>query len=409
MSEPAGATTQVVEVDRGSVDLDPGSGEVDQDVVAAHVMAAHAAAHPPAPLWLSRLAAVSWRFLVVVAAAMVITSVMVTLDVILLPMFLALLFASAFLPLDRRLRRHLPHPGLAAAACLLLLLTALLAVAAITLSALITESDTIASALDRGFARVADAAADRDLLPDDTAAEQDDTASNVADDFGHHLITGATTLVSTVVDLVTTLLLSLFITFFLLKDGGMMWRWVVDRLGRGSPLLDRTGRRSFEALAGYIRGAAIVAAVDATVIALGAWALGVPFPAAILVLTFVMGFIPYVGAFAAGAFAALLAVASGGLGRGLAMIAVVLVVQQLETNLLQPVIMGKATSLHPLVVALASVAGGAVAGLLGVFVAVPVAAAAVAATATLNQSGFFDDRQGTRAPPGPDHPVGSAP
>jgi predicted PurR-regulated permease PerM len=191
--------------------------------------------------------------------------------------------------------------------------------------------------------------------------------------------------VSVVIDLVTTLLLSLFITFFLLKDGEMMWRgWSTGSGGVGAA---RHHRPALDALAGYVRGAAIVSLVDATFIAVGAWALGVPFPAAIFVLTFVMGFIPYVGAFAAGAFASVLAVAEGGMGRGLAMIAVVLVVQQLETNLLQPVIMGKATSLHPLVVALASVAGGAVAGLRGVFVAVPIAAAAVAAPAALNEGG----------------------
>ncbi len=347
----------------------------------------------PAPAWLDRLAAVSWRFLAVAAAGAVIISVLVTFDVLLLPMFLALLFASAFLPLDRRLRRHVPHPGLAAAICLLLLLAALVAVAAVTLSALVTESATIGRALDQGVARVTDAAAGADLLPEGTATADEETASRAASDLSPHLLTGATVVVSVVIDLVTTLLLSLFITFFLLKDGEMMWRWLVDRFGRGSVLLDTTGRRSFDALAGYVRGAAIVSLVDATFIAVGAWALGVPFPAAIFVLTFVMGFIPYVGAFAAGAFASVLAVADGGLGRGLAMVAVVLVVQQLETNLLQPVIMGKATSLHPLVVALASVAGGAVAGLLGVFVAVPIAAAAVAATAALNEGGFFDDRR----------------
>jgi predicted PurR-regulated permease PerM len=266
-------------------------------------------------------------------------------------------------------------------------------VAAVTLSALVTESATIGRALDQGLARVSDAAAEADLLPPDTATADEETASRAVSDLNRHLLTGAGVLVSVVFDLLTTLLLSLFITFFLLKDGEMMWRWVVDRFGRGSVLLDTTGRRSFDALAGYVRGAAIVSLVDATFIALGAWVLGVPFPAAIFVLTFVMGFIPYVGAFAAGAFASVLAVADGGLGRGLAMIAVVLVVQQLETNLLQPVIMGKATSLHPLVVALASVAGGAVAGLLGVFVAVPIAAAAVAAAAALNEGGFFDDRR----------------
>jgi predicted PurR-regulated permease PerM len=359
---------------------------------------------PPAPAWLDRLAAVSWRFLVVTAAGAVILAVLITFDVLLLPSFLALLFASALLPLDRRLRRSLPHPGLAAAACLLLLLAILATVAVVTMSALVSESTTIGRALDRGLDRVASAAADADLVAEGTATADEHAASRTAGDLSSHLLTGATVLVSVVFDLLTTLFLSLFITFFLLKDGDMMWRWLVDRLGRGSALLDTTGRRSFDALAGYVRGAAIVSLVDATFIALGAWALGVPFPAAIFVLTFVMGFIPYVGAFAAGAFASLLAVAAGGVGRGLAMIAVVIVVQQLETNLLQPVIMGKATSLHPLVVALASVAGGAAAGLLGVFVAVPVAAAAAAAASALDEGGFFDDRRldaGLRSDPPP--------
>jgi predicted PurR-regulated permease PerM len=357
---------------------------------------------PPVPAWLDRLAGVSWRFLVVAGAGAVLLLVLITFDVLLLPSFLALLFASAMLPLDRRLRRRLP-PALSAATCLLLLLAILATVAAVTLSALVSEASTIGDALDQGFARITDAAADADLVAEDAAPDDEETASRVAAGVSDHLLTGATVLVSVVFDLLTTLFLSLFITFFLLKDGDMLWRWLVDRLGRGSVLLDDTGRRSFDALAGYVRGAALVSAVDATFIALGAWALGVPFPAAIFVLTFVMGFIPYVGAFTAGAFASVLAVASGGLGRGLAMIAVVIVVQQLETNLLQPVIMGKATSLHPLVVALASVAGGAVAGLFGVFVAVPVAAAAAAAASALNEGGFFDDRPGVvlRAEPPP--------
>lgn len=358
---------------------------------------------PAVPAWLDRLAGVSWRFLVVAGATMVIISGLVTLDVILLPMFLALLFASAFLPLDRRLRRVVGRPGLTAAVCLLTLIAILAAVVWITLSAVLSETDTIGRALDRGVTRVSEAAVDYDLVPEDYDPGGEQLASRAAGSFGRHLLTGATVIVSVTVDLVTTMLLSLFITFFLLKDGGMMWRWVVDRLGRGSPLLDTTGRRSFDALAGYVRGAAIVSGVDAFFIAMGAWLLGVPFAGAIFVLTFIMGFIPYVGAFAAGAFASVLAVASGGMGRGLAMIAVVLVVQQLETNLLQPVIMGKATSLHPLVVALASVAGGAVAGLLGVFVAIPVAAATVAATSALNQGGFFDDRPSGRLLNTPDH------
>ncbi|MGB3054005.1 MAG: AI-2E family transporter, partial [Acidimicrobiales bacterium] len=196
---------------------------------------------PAVPAWLDRLAGVSWRFLVVAGATMVIISGLVTLDVILLPMFLALLFASAFLPLDRRLRRVVGRPGLTAAVCLLTLIAILAAVVWITLSAVLSETDTIGRALDRGVTRVSEAAVDYDLVPEDYDPGGEQLASRAAGSFGRHLLTGATVIVSVTVDLVTTMLLSLFITFFLLKDGGMMWRWVVDRLGRGSPLLDTTG------------------------------------------------------------------------------------------------------------------------------------------------------------------------
>lgn len=355
------------------------------------------------PDWLDRLAGLSWRFLVVSAAAAVIITVLITFDVVLLPFFLAILFACALRPVDRRLRRIGARPGLAATISLILLIVMVGAASTMVVSALVRESSSIASSLNRGAARATQAAVDADLLPAD--AKAGDTAGELAGTSARWLATGALQVGRVVVELGATLFLSLFITFFVLKDGPSMWRWAVSRLGGGSALFDRTGRQAFGALEGYVRGAVIVSLADAVFISLGAWALGVPFPQAIFVLTFLMGFIPYVGAFAAGAFAALLAIASGGMGDGVAMIVVVLVVQQLETNLLQPVIMGKATSLHPLVVALAAVAGGAVAGLLGVFVAVPLAAAAVAAMAALREGGFFDGEPLRHPGPAADAPV----
>ncbi len=351
------------------------------------------AGHPP-PAWLQRLAAVSWRFVVIVLAGAMVLSAVVALDALVLPVFLSLLFACALLPVHRGLLRRKLRPGAAAALSLLLLMVLLAGAAALTAHALVSESGTIAGVLDEGYARMAATAADAELVSPDQAQAADHVPSGLVERLRPWLLGGAVTIVSTTVDLVTTLFLSLFITFFLLKDGGMMWRWLVDYLGNGSPLLDATGRRSFGALSGYVRGAALVSAVDATVIGLGAWALGVPFAGAILVLTFVMGFVPFVGAVLAGAFAALLALANGGWGPGIAMIVIVVVVQQLESNLLQPVIMSRSTALHPLVVALASVAGGAIAGLLGVFVAVPLAAAVVAALAALRDGGFFDSGPG---------------
>lgn len=352
---------------------------------------------PAVPAWLDRLSAVSWRFLVVTLAGAAVVSTLLALDIIILPVFLALLFTSVLLPVVRPLRRRGMGPGLSAGLALLLLMTVLGGAAAITGSALVRESSSIASSLDRGLQRLDDAGVRSHLIGEDQGPEPD-AASQASGQLSGLLLTGGLAVVSRAFDFVTMLLLSLFVTFFMLKDGRAMWGWCVDRLAGGSALVDATARSSFGAIGGYVRGAAIVSGVDAVCIALGAWALGVPFPGAILILTFILGFIPYVGAFVAGAFASLLALSSGGMGRGIAMLVVVIVVQQLETNVLQPVIMGKTTSLHPLVVALASVAGGAIAGLMGVFVAVPVTAAVVAALSELRRAGFFDtpDRHGSR-------------
>ncbi len=344
---------------------------------------------PPVPAWLDRLSAVSWRFLVTTVAAGAVITTLVALDVIIVPVFLALLFTSALLPVVRVLRRRGMGRGLSAGIALLVLLALLLGAAAITGSALVSQSAGIATSLDRGLTRLEDAGVRGHLLGEDQGSDGD-AAAYASSQITGLLLTGGFALVSRAFDFVTMVLLSVFVTFFLLKDGGHMWAWCIERLAGGSLVVDATGRSSFGAVGGYVRGAALVAGADAVCISLGAWILGVPYPAAILVLTFVLGFVPYVGAFVAGAFASLLALSSGGMGRGLAMLAVVIVVQQVETNVLQPLIMGKTTRLHPLVVALASVAGGAIGGLLGVFVAVPLTAAVVAALSELRQAGFFD-------------------
>ncbi len=131
----------------------------------------------------------------------------------------------------------------------------------------------------------------------------------------------------------------------------------------------------------------MVAALDAIGISLGAWVLGVPSPGAILALTFVLAFIPYFGAMAAGLLACVLAVAEGRIDLGLTMLAVIVVVQQVEGNVLQPVLVGNAVNLHPMVVALGVIAGGALAGILGMFVAIPLIAAATAAVDEVRRVG----------------------
>jgi predicted PurR-regulated permease PerM len=136
--------------------------------------------------------------------------------------------------------------------------------------------------------------------------------------------------------------------------------------------------RSWKTLGDFIRVQAIVSFVDAFFIGLGLVVLGVPLAAALAVLTFFAGFIPIVGALAAGTLAVLVALVSNGLTTALIVLGIIIVVQQLESNVLQPVLQGRSLNLHAAVVLLAVTAGGTLFGIIGAFLAVPVAAVTAA-------------------------------
>jgi putative heme transporter len=135
-----------------------------------------------------------------------------------------------------------------------------------------------------------------------------------------------------------------------------------------------TGRRAWVALSGFVRGTATIALIDAVAIGIGLAIVGVPLVLPLAVLVFLGAFIPVIGAFFSGLIAVLVALASGGFVTALIVLAIVFGVQQVEGNVLQPTIMRRAVALHPVVVLAALTAGGVLAGIIGAFLAVPVAA-----------------------------------
>lgn len=172
-----------------------------------------------------------------------------------------------------------------------------------------------------------------------------------------------------------TLLLTLVLTFFFLKDGhrfvGFTRRVVGRKAGfHATELLTRL----WNTLSGYIRTQALVSLVDAVFIGLGLVIMGVPLAIPIAVLTFMAGFIPMVGAVTAGALAVLVALVSNGLTTAVLVLVLVIAVQQLEGNILQPILQARVMQLHPAVVLLSVLLGGVWAGIIGAFIAVPVAA-----------------------------------
>jgi predicted PurR-regulated permease PerM len=175
-------------------------------------------------------------------------------------------------------------------------------------------------------------------------------------------------------EIVTGLLIAILLTFFFLKDGERMWGYVLSLTGaRSRRDADEVGTRVYAALAGYVRGIALVGLVDAILIGLALLIIGVPLVVPIMVITFFAAFIPLIGAFVAGLIAVLIALVSGGLLDAALVLGAIVLVQQIEGHVLYPILMGRTVHLHPAVIVVALGAGGILGGIVGVFLAVPVA------------------------------------
>lgn len=199
---------------------------------------------------------------------------------------------------------------------------------------------------------------------------------------------------TTAVSVVSGLLLLIVVLFFLLKDGRRLWTGVLDLVpaGRRGAVDDMAGL-AWWTLGAYFRGQILIALFDAVFIGLGLWLLGVPLALPLAVLVFFGGLFPIVGAFVSGLIAVLVALADQGVITALLTLALIIVVQQIEGNIFEPIVMSTIVALHPLLIILAVTCGGLLLGILGAFLAVPVAAI----TARI-----VDHLRGRRAAAGPD-------
>jgi putative heme transporter len=202
------------------------------------------------------------------------------------------------------------------------------------------------------------------------------------EDFRDTIRTGARSSTGSIVsgavvvgEVVLSLIVGLIVTFFAIKDGNRFARWAQRQLPADRrELAGRLGARAWRTLGGYLRGAAILGLVEGTIIGLAVALVGGRLAIPVGVFTFLMAFIPILGAIVAGAMAVLVALATGGTTAALIVLVVVIVVQQLDNDLLAPLVYGRSLELHPVVVLLAVASGGALFGLAGTLLAVPVTA-----------------------------------
>lgn len=330
------------------------------------------------PIWLDLLANWSARLLLTGAAAFAIFWLALQVRVALIPLVLGVIAASTLRPLSRRLESLGTPKGVAAAVPMAVV------AGVIGATGYFTYSETRSTLTDQLLTRERIRIRIEEWLTDDPFNFSQEQIASAEDSVRSWISSGVdsfgTAELTLVVQLVAGGLLSLVLCFFLLKDGPLILDWAVRKVApaRRNAIL-RSGMAVSATLSAYVRSVLITGAADALLIGAGLWFLGVPLVLPLMLLTFLAALFPLVGAVVAGAAAALVALITVDPTTALWVVLLTLVVQQVEGNLLQPMIVSRQVSVHPVVVLVALTAGGAVAGLAGAFLAVPTVAAAIAA------------------------------
>ena len=359
------------------------------------------------PYGVDLVAAWAWRFLVIAAAGYLVFRVLGYFSVIALPLAISLLLAALASPLARLLARGLPAK-LAAAVVVVggLLLVALLLT--FVGQQVATGAADLADSVVEGIGRVREWLEDGPLQVSDSQldgylSEVQRAITDSTREGG--VVTRIGELGTAVGHVVAGFFIVLFATYFFIADGDRIWAWMVRLAPRAArERVDGSGRVAWRSLTQFVRATVIVAAVDALGIMVVAAVLGVPFVLAIGVLVFLGAFVPMIGATIAGTVAVLVALVDQGPLTALLMLAGVIAVQQIEGHVLQPFLMGRFVSVHPLGVIVAIGCGVLVAGIAGALVAVPLAAAVNAVGQHLaRESGVGEAPTGDPPDARPDH------
>jgi predicted PurR-regulated permease PerM len=297
--------------------------------------------------------------------------------VVIVPVIVALLLAALLQPGAAALARRGWRRSLAASAMLLVGLAVVAGIITLVVERFTAGFTDLAAQVSQGLEEVETFVVrtfpiTKNQLEDAVGQMQDFLVSNEED-----LATGAITTATTVGEVFTGIVLSLFTLFFFLKDGRSIWLWLVGLFPRDArAYLDEAARRSWRTLISYVRATVVVALVDAIGIGIGLAVLGVPLVIPLAALVFLGAFIPIIGSFLAGSVAVLVALVSVGPIKALIALAIVVLVMQLEGHVLQPLLLGRAVHVHPLAVVLSIAAGLLIAGIFGALIAVPVVACA---------------------------------
>src|SRR5215217_4745989 len=336
-------------------------------------------AKQPSALWTDGLGRVGTRaaqVLLILTVAVASVYALMQIKLLVIPVLIALILAAAIGPFVNLLRRRGIPGGVATGIAFVAMLALLAGISTVIYFSVRNQWGELAAQASSGVDEL-----EQFLLTGPVPIEQEqlDQAREGIMQFASssQIRSGAITGLSVVTVFIAGASLMVVILFFFLKDGAKIWNFFLRPFsGQREAKLRRVGSRTLEVLGGYVRGTAIVALVDTVAIGAALLIMQVPLAFPLAIIVFITAFIPLVGATVAGILAALVALVANGPVVALIVVAVVVAVNQLEGDLLQPVVMGKSLQLHALVILMALTAGTILAGIIGAVLSVPIAAVA---------------------------------
>jgi len=326
-----------------------------------------------APMWLRDLGLLSWFLigfaLVLVGATWLLGKTSTIVD----PVVVGAILATVAAPIVTWLQGHrVPRPAGAAIVLLGLLALGVL-ILALVLGGIVEQSAQIKTAASEALDKIEGWF--NDAGANGTSSSKDDVKQAVPN-IGSTLLTGVAQGIQGLTSLVFFLTFSVFGTFFLLKDGPSVRRFVDRNLGVPQPVATTITGNVIQSLRRYFLGVTIVAAFNAVVVGLGAVALGVPLAGTIAVVVFVTAYVPFIGAFVSGAFAVILTLSSQGTTDAVVMLVIVILANGLLQNIVQPIAFGATLDLNPLVVLIVTIGAGSLFGMIGLVLGAPLTSAA---------------------------------
>jgi predicted PurR-regulated permease PerM len=371
--------------------ITPSSASVSASAEAA-LAATKPSGPPPAqtllPRWLVTGGAWSWRLVALGIVAYYVLQFILRVQLVVLPFLGAMVFSALLRPLAARLQRAGLSRLLATWVTFLLASLVILGVGTLVVYRSTVEWHTLVRDMSATSDKLRHWLSTGPLHLKDQNLK--DLQQKGLDQLNQHrgaIANGVVSGASVAVEIIAGLVLSAFITFFLIYDGERIWRFVASPFrARTAERVDRAALAAWNTLSGYIRGSVIIAMIHALIMGVSLSVLGVPLVAPLTLLVFITSFVPLIGVLVGGGLAVFVTMGTHGVQAGVILLIILVVEHQLEGHFLQPIIMGRYVELHPLAIALALTAGTILEGVVGAIVAVPLVAMLHAAWPHLRES-----------------------